>query len=546
MIGHAAILSPQGRLRSLLSAHRSIVGELSLPAVLRQIVMVAKETSGARYAALGVIGADGQLEQFINVGMDTADAARIGPLPVGLGVLGALTTDGTPIRLSDITDDPRSCGLPPGHPPMSSFLGVPIRIRDTVYGNLYLTDRVDGRDFDAEDEELVLALAATAGIAIENARLYAESRLQQEWLRASGEVSRELMTPDADEMLVLQRIAVSVLRLAGADLVAIVFTASDPDELEVAVAAGAGMTTLPGQRYAQLGSAAGRAMSSQRGVLDDAADPTLPVYRRFAPTLAIGPVMALPLIGSPTRHGAIVVARSTGRPSFGSADLEMAETFAGHATVGLELADARRAQQRLMTLEDRHRIARDLHDHVIQRLFATGLSVQSATPRVTDLGVQALLTRTVSDIDDTISQIRTSIFALQEPVRGGYSLRAAVLTVVEQVSSQREVTPEVLFEGPVDTVVCPEIASDVEAVVREALTNVSRHAHARSTALHLRVRDAQLSVTLTNDGATVTGGDRESGLANLRWRATRHGGHLVTALDADGVFRLVWTVPLTP
>ena len=190
------VLSAQHRLQRLLDANRAIVRELSLPAVLRQIAQSARETAGAQYAALGVIGSDGLLEEFIHVGMDDTTVAAIGDLPKGRGLLGTLIEHPEPIRLPHITDDSRSSGFPVGHPPMTTFLGVPIRNRDRVFGNLYLTNRRDGNDFTAEDEELISALAATASIAIENARLYEESRQRQEWLRASGEISRNLLLSD--------------------------------------------------------------------------------------------------------------------------------------------------------------------------------------------------------------------------------------------------------------------------------------------------------------------------------------------------------------
>ena len=193
------ILSAQHRLQRLLDANRTIVRQLSLPAILRQIVQSAGETAGAQYAALGVIGSDGLLEEFIHVGMDDTTVAAIGDLPKGRGLLGVLIEHPEPIRLPHITDDSRSSGFPPGHPPMATFLGVPIRNRNRVFGNLYLTNRLDGNDFTAEDEELISALAATASIAIENARLYEESRQRQEWLRASGDVSRNLLLSDDTE-----------------------------------------------------------------------------------------------------------------------------------------------------------------------------------------------------------------------------------------------------------------------------------------------------------------------------------------------------------
>src|SRR5512133_2967207 len=286
------IMTAQQPLRQLLIANRSIVQELSLPAVLRRIVNTAKDLSGARYAALGVIGADGLLEEFLHEGLDEDAIRGIGgsmsepchDLPRGRGVLGALIKYPKPIRLARIVDDPRSSGFPADHPQMTTLLGVPIRSRDSVFGNLYLTDRADGSSFSAEDEELVLALAATAGIAIENARLYEESRRRQEWLRASGEISRQLLDPEAEYSDTLHRVATSVRRLAAADVVTLVRpTGHDPGLLEVVVATGAAERELVGFRYPKRGNVAWQAMRQGHGVRLEAVDQLPGVYLHLRP-----------------------------------------------------------------------------------------------------------------------------------------------------------------------------------------------------------------------------------------------------------------------
>ncbi|MGH3339279.1 MAG: GAF domain-containing protein, partial [Propionibacteriaceae bacterium] len=371
------IMTAQERLRRLLTANRSIVQELSLPAVLHRIVDTARDVAEARYAALGVIGADGLLEQFLHVGVDEQTVQAIGELPKGRGVLGALIEDPQPIRLTRIADDPRSSGFPDGHPPMTTFLGVPIRSRDSVFGNLYLADRIDGGPFTAEDEELVLALAATAGIAIENARLYEESRRRQEWLRASGEISRQLLDPEAEYSDTLHRIVTSVKRLASADVVTLVRpTDDDPSQLEVVVATGAAERELVGLRYPKRDSVAWQAMQQGYGVRLEAVDQLPAVYLHLRPYVPVSQAMALPLRDETGPRGAIVAGRITPHTPFTDADLDMAEAFAGQAAIALELSDARADQQRLGVLVDRWRIAGDLHDHVIQRLFAAGLSLQ--------------------------------------------------------------------------------------------------------------------------------------------------------------------------
>ncbi|MGI8457653.1 MAG: GAF domain-containing protein [Propionibacteriaceae bacterium] len=539
----AAGLTDEVRLRSLLAANRAIVGELSLPAVLRQIAETARQVAGARYAALGVIGPDGLLEEFVHSGMDPQTVARIGHLPTGKGVLGTLIADPQPLRLGCIADDPRSSGFPAHHPPMRTFLGVPIRSRDTVFGNLYLTDRIDGQDFSEQDESLVLALAATAGVAVENARLYGDSRRQQEWLRASGEISRDLLAADEDDEDVLRRIATSVQRLADADVVAILLPTPDlPPDLQVVAASGQRSAELWRTRHPAEGSLAWRVMSSGRGVQVDVtrSDETV-LLDAF---VAVGPVMALPLTGESRSRGAIVLGRTRERHPFTDADLQMAETFAGQAALALELADARSDQERLGVLEDRDRIARDLHDHVIQRLFAIGLDVQSLAAAVEAPSLRTRMSRTVDDLDETIRQLRTSIFALRENRITAQSVRQLAENLVVELESVLGSRPDVRCAGPLDTLVDERVVGDVEAVLREALTNVAKHAGAEKVSVQLSIRRGRLTVQVLDDGVGLARGALFSGLDNLRVRAEQYGGDLDVRNREEGGLRLAWTIPL--
>jgi signal transduction histidine kinase len=537
------IMTAQQRLRRLLAANRSIVQELSLPAVLHRIVDTARDVAGARYAALGVIGADGLLEQFLHVGLDDEAVREIGELPKGRGVLGALIEDPKPIRLTRIAEDPRSSGFPDGHPPMTTFLGVPIRSRDAVFGNLYLTDRVDGGPFTAEDEELVLALAATAGIAIENARLYEESRRRQEWLRASGEISRQLLDPEAEHADTLHRIATSVKRLASADVVTLVrLTDDDPGQLEVIVATGTAERELVGLRYPNIDSIAWRAMQEGHGIRVEAVDQQPGIYLHLRPYVPVSQAMALPLRAETGPRGAIVAGRIIPHAPFTEADLDMAETFAGQAAIALELSDARADQQRLGVLEDRDRIARDLHDHVIQRLFAAGLSLQSIASTANDEVVEQRLSRTVDELDETIRQIRTTIFALQDD--SSRSLRATALEVVDQLAPLLPVRPDLQLVGPLDTVVDDAIIGDVEAVLRESLTNVAKHAQAAKIRVRVQADAQRLALTVTDNGIGLGKSTRRSGLASLHRRAGRHGGELDISNAPEGGLRLRWSIPL--
>ncbi|MEJ7772347.1 MAG: GAF domain-containing protein [Geodermatophilaceae bacterium] len=543
------VVATQGRLRGLLHANQSIVGNLTLPVLLRRIVQAACELAHARYGALGVIDATGGLEQFVHVGMDPDAVTRIGHLPEGKGLLGALIEDPKPIRLDTMSDDPRSVGFPDGHPPMTSFLGVPVRVRDEVFGNLYLSDAENGT-FTAEDEELVSALAATAGVAIENARLYEEARRRQEWLQASTEVTQQLLSTEGEEPLLL--IARQARRIADADVVTVVLPTIEGDRLIVEVASGEGADELTALTYPMENTLAGLVFNSGQPILvgDVDADPLHTVH--LSPVVSVGPVMVLPLGGSEKVRGALVIGRSRGRHRFADADLEMAMTFANHATLALELADARADQQRIVLLEDRDRIARDLHDHVTQRLFAIGLTVQSVANVLGADERAARLTRVVSDIDETIRQTRTSIFQLRGPLGPETgTVRTRLLHVAAEVSPLLGFDPEVCFTGPIDAVVPEPVVDDLVAVLREALTNVARHAHASRVDVEVSATTAALSLIVTDDGLGLGDSERRSGLANLRQRAELHGGSLTltwggrerASSDPEGT-RLVWTIPL--
>lgn len=535
------LMGTQERLRSLLQANRSIVSELSLPGVLRRIVEAAHDVAAARYAALGVIGPDGLLEQFITVGMDDETVGAIGERPKGRGLLGALIDDPQPIRLHRIADDPRSFGLPANHPPINSFLGVPIQVPGAVFGNLYLAESRNGA-FTAEDEELVLGLAATAGIAIENARLYEESRQRQEWLRARAEVSRNLTIDDQSANL--ERIAESVLRLASADIVSVVVPEPDTSLVRVVAAIGLGAADLLGARYLVPGSLAGVAMAKGSGVIVDNAENYVEttIYPVYADGL--GTVMALPLATEQGMAGAVVVGRARSSRPFSKSDLEMADSFAGQAALAMQLGEARANQERLALFQDRDRIARDLHDHVIQRLFAIGLSVQSIAASLPSSEPAARLIDIVGDLDETIREIRTAIFALRENQGPDRSLRSAVMSVVSDVRPALQERPEVIFVGPLDTMVDAGLISHVGAVVREGLTNIARHAGATHAGVRVEATASELEVYINDDGHGMGDTRRRSGLDNLRRRAEEYGGALaITSAPGMGT-SLSWTIPL--
>lgn len=544
------VISAQDRLGGLLNANRMIIGDLALPVVLRRIVEAACTLVNARYGALGVLSPAGGLAEFIHVGIDGDTAREIGHLPEGKGLLGALIDDPRPIRLRTIADDPRSVGFPPNHPPMSSFLGVPIRVRNEIFGNLYLTEHVGG-EFTVEDEELVTALAATAGVAIENARLYGEARRRQDWLEASAQITRQLLEVTGEDPLKL--IARRAREVADADLVSVVLMTPDKQRLMVEVASGVGSETLVGLTYDRENTLAAITFDTGKPILvaDVQADPKR--YVHLVEAAPVGPVIVLPLVASEGVRGALVVGRLRNRARFDEAELDMATTFANHAALALELSDARDTRQRMVLLEDRERIARDLHDHVIQRLFATGLTIQSVAAAAGSEKDAGRLSAAVGDIDETIRQIRTSIFRLRGslvPNAGG--LRSKVIEIVDDTKGMLGFEPNVRFDGPVDSTVPDGVVNELLAVVREALTNVARHAHATATDVAISAGGNELTLVVVDDGVGLGESTRRSGLANMRLRAERLNGTMsvTDATQPDGESgrkgtKLQWKVPLS-
>ncbi|MFC0678726.1 GAF domain-containing protein [Lysobacter korlensis] len=528
------VLETQGRLRSLLRAGQAVVEQLELPVVLRRIVDAAVELVGARYGALGVIARDGHLEQFIQVGIPEDDAARMGPLPHGDGLLRALGSEQRPIRVKNLTRDPRFTGFPEHHPAMESFVGVPLRVRGEVFGNLYLADAEAG-EFTAEDEELLISLAATAGTAIDNARLFDETQRRQRWSSALADVTAALLSdpPHSPLDLLVDR----VLALAQADLVALVRAVS-AESMVVDRATGPLADGVAGLVFAAAGTITGRALETGQPVVVPLSEGT-----RERP-LMLGPTMVIPMITARSPLGALVVSRRPGSREFTARDVELAAEFATQASVALELAAAREDQQRLLVLEDRSRIARDLHDHVIQRLFAAGLSLQLTAAKVADPDTQARIADQVQSLDEAIVAIRTAIFTLTSEPEERPPLRHRVIGLLTELAGLFDASPRLVIAGPVDLAVPDDVADDVLAALREGLTNVARHARAREVTVALTVEGDGLTLEITDDGVGIGDTGRRSGIANLERRAARRGGTARVERRAEGGTKLTWRARL--
>jgi signal transduction histidine kinase len=537
------VLATRDRVYALLEAVVAVGANLDLETVLKQIVEAAITLVRARYGALGVIGDGGRLAEFVPVGLADEQIAGIHHWPEGLGLLGALISDPRPLRLPDIAGSPNSHGFPAGHPPMRSFLGVPIRVRAEVYGNLYLTEKEGGADFDAEDEALLVALAAAAGVAIDNARLYEEARRQQRWLRASSEVTRRLLSgARADEVLAL--ITQQTLDMSGADLVVLAVPTPDRQQLVIQHAAGVAADDAIGLVLPANRSLSGQVMLSGEPVTvaDFAHDERVAGAAREH--LPLGPAILFPLGEPGDVRGVFTVGREAGAMPLPPQAIEMISTFAAQAAIGLELAEHRSDAERLAILQDRDRIARDLHDLVIQRLYATGMSLQGAMPLLTRPEAVSRVSGAVDALDETIREIRSAIFSLQ--ARGDsrpHGLRAQVLDVVGEMSVPLGFAPSLRLVGPLDETVPSEVGEHLLGALREGLSNAARHAHASQVDVTVQA-DSELALRVRDNGTGMGTSTRRSGLANLAERAAEMDGKLEITPAGGGGTQLDWRVPL--
>jgi signal transduction histidine kinase len=490
-----------------------------------------------------VVGEGGALVEFVPVGLDESEIGKIDHWPEGRGLLGELINHPDTVRIPEISADPRSVGFPDGHPPMRSFLGTPVRIRDEIFGNLYLTEKRGGAEFDEEDEALVVALAAAAGVAIENARLYAEARRQQQWLRANAEVTQRLLS-DAEPHDVLALITRLGLEMAGADLVMLALPAAGGGQLMIEHAVGAGAEGALGLVLPVQGSASGMVIASGKPLaVDDFSgdERVAPVARE---QLGLGPAVLVPLGSAGNVRGVLTAARHRGSLPLSPPAVEMLITFAAQAGIGLELAEHRKDVQRLALFEDRDRIARDLHDLVIQRLFATGMSLQGSAGLIADPEAANRVRQAVDALDETIRDIRSAIFTLQSrPQVRPAGARARILEIVGEATESLGFAPSVRMEERLDVLVSAEMSEQLLAVLREALSNVARHADASRVSVAVAA-GSDLILTVRDDGSGMKGSTRRSGLANLADRASKLGGTLRVDPAEGGGTQLEWRVPL--
>lgn len=540
------IIESRDQLDGLLEAVVAVSSGLDLDQTLRRIVEAAMALVDARYGALGVLGADGRLVEFVNSGIDDATRERIGDLPTGRGVLGVVIDEAKPLRLDELSQHPSSVGFPANHPPMRTFLGVPVHARGHVFGRLYLTEKHNGQRFTEDDEVVLQALAGAAGIAIDNARLYEEARRRQRWLEASGEVTAGLLSGiDVDDALRL--IANRALELTAADYTLIALH-DDPDvdpgevgELTVRVCAGLQPDTVTGRAIPVAGSTSGEVFRDQvpRAVPDLAYDVADGLDVEF------GPALALPMGNADAIAGVLLTVRAPGSPAFDEAQMQIVSSFADQAALALRHAQAQTATRELEVLADRDRIARDLHDHVIQRLFAVGLAMQSTHRRAKNPVVAQRLGEHIDQLHEVIQDIRTAIFDLQNAAIERRGLRTTLHETITELTQDSAVRTTVRMAGSLDELPVG-LAEDVEAVVREAVSNAVRHSRGDELGVIVCAEEAELTVEVTDNGAGIPEvPTRRGGLLNLDKRASDHGGCLTVERPATGGTRLLWAVPVT-
>jgi signal transduction histidine kinase len=514
-----------GPAQVLLDAVVAIASDLDLHSVLSRIVVSACELTGARYGALGVIGADGNLDDFITHGIDEALHRKIGDLPRGRGILRLLIDEPAALRLDDLRRHPRSYGFPPHHPPMSTFLGVPVRIRGTVFGNLYLTEKQGGGSFTSQDERLVQALASAAGFVIENARAYLLSERRRQWLEASAELTEALQPPISLERA-LMRFTVAARSLSGAVATAVVQLPESGPRL--ATSDGPAADELP----ALLPAIAELLERGPRGERSDRVE-SLRLGDREA--------MVVPLRAHFSEASALVALVEDGRRARDVEERELLGSFADQAALALDRAQAVADREELAVVSDRDRIARDLHDLVIQRLFATGLQLQGIRGIVVNPEVGVRLEQAVDDLDQTIRDIRTTIFELQH--RQGGSLRSLARALVKEYVPVLGFTPTLRILGPVDTAVSSSVSEQLLAVLREALSNIARHALADRADVEIAATPDAVVLTVTDNGTGLPVERTESGLRNARRRASAQGGTFELEPNEPSGTVLRWRVP---
>lgn len=538
------LLAARDQMEHLLRVIVEIGSGLDPEATFHRIIAAARELTSAPYGALAIRDADGNLVSFVHEGMDAPTVGRIGHLPVGKGLLSLSLLDTPALRMDDLTAHPAAVGFPEHHPPMRAFLAVPITIRDTVFGNLYLTHVDPQRVFSESDEMTARALAFAAAVAIDNAQVFERERTSVKWMEASREITTALLSSEPHRRP-LQLIAERARVLTDAEQ-AIVLVPDDTgapeeqvDTLVVSAAVGRHAAEVIGQRVPVQGSTTGAVFR--------VGEPLITGEFRY-PIQAFTDVGQRPAVVMPLRAhdevvGVIAIARGADQPPFTEGYLDVVRDFATHAAIALVLAAAREDARQLTILAERERIAHDLHDHVIQRLFAAGMTLQGTLARVRSPEVAERLNRTLDDLQTIIEEIRTTIFALKSPADANVDFRHRIQRVVTDLAANRDVVTTVHMDGPMTTVT-GELADHAEAVVAEAVSNALRHSGASRVSVNISAADMFVLDVVDNGCGIAPDNTRRSGLANMQRRAEQLGGSCSVTTRPEGGTVVHWVAPL--
>ncbi|HYZ20193.1 MAG TPA: GAF domain-containing sensor histidine kinase [Gaiellaceae bacterium] len=538
----------QDRLRALLDAGIAVTSELSLDAVLQRIVETAAELTHAHYAALGVIDRTGQaLERFIVTGIDLETKAAIGEDPHGRGILGLLIREAKPLRLSDLAKHPSSAGFPPHHPPMKTFLGVPILLRGVAYGNLYLTEKAGGTEFTSEDEELTKLLAAQAAVAIENARLYEAAKRWSKQLESLNEVSTALAS-ETDLHRVLELVASRLRELVDARLVLIALTQPD-GHLRVEVAIGEGGEDLPGTRLAGERSKLARVLERRRSERVDSLIDDLEVDQDIARRMSARTGLYVPLVVQGRVIGGMSIHDKLGADArFADEDLRLAETFAPRVATAVDLSErvARDALRRVVAAQEleRRRLARELHDETGQALTSILLGLRALEDARKDVRepIEELRELVVATLQD----VRRLAVELRPKALDDFGLVPALERLVDSFREQTGMTVDVEARlGPER--LPPEVETALYRITQEALTNVVKHARARRVSIVLTRRNGAVTAVIEDDGRGFeeTRDGEGLGLLGMRERLELINGKLTVESSHGAGTSIVAEVPVT-
>ena len=528
----------------------AIASELSLESLLQRLVTTAAELTGARYAALGVIDRSGmQLERFFTTGVDEETHRAIGELPRGKGILGALITEATPLRLHDLGEDPRSVGFPANHPPMQTFLGVPILLRGEAYGNFYLTEKGGGEDFTDEDQEIILLLAGQAAIAIENARLYEATTQWSRQLESLNEVGNALAT-ETDVERLLDLVARRLRELLDARLVAVMVPAG-ADELRFAAVAGDGGEAFLGQTMPIASSKSGRVYQRGRSERSDSVLDDPEVDRDVIRGFGVRTGLWVPLVARSQTIGLIAVHDKLGPDArFTDNDLRLAETFASRAAVAVDLSQrtARDALRRIVNAQEleRRRLARELHDETGQALSSILLGLKALDEQVESEDARRAVSGVRELVVSTLHDVRRLAIELRPKVLDDFGLVPALERLTETFGTQTGI--RVRFEpGLPDERLPADVETALFRIVQESLTNIVKHSRARNVSIVLVRKPGAVAAVIEDDGEgfdPASAREGGFGLEGMRERVGLLDGRLQIESADGGGTTIVAEVPL--